>query len=74
MHKNGSAYAARMSIASKTWNLGSYATEREARVAWDAAQVWRTVVNKTTGVLGDLIPHLLWHLSVHRILMPADMN
>ena len=36
-----------MCMPGKKWGLGTYATEREASVVWDAAHVWRTVVNKT---------------------------
>ena len=47
VRKEGSRYQSKISIPGKQWNLGTYATEREACVVWDAAQVWRTVVNKT---------------------------
>ena len=45
--KQGAAYIPKIVISGKLWYLGSYASERGARVVWDAANVWRTVVNKT---------------------------
>ena len=47
MYKVRNSYQSKMSISGKVWALGTYATEREARVVRDAANVWRTVVNKT---------------------------
>ena len=47
--KSGSGYKAQMSISGERWHLGTYATEREARVVWDAANMWRTMVNKAGG-------------------------